>query len=45
MKDERVQNILENKHPYENFNKEVGSVGPFVTKFSELQGNVICNFQ
>ena len=45
MKDERAQNISEKKHPYENFNKEVGSVGPFVTKFSELQDNVISNFQ
>ena len=44
MKDEKVQNISEKKHPYENFNKEVGSRGPFVTKFSELQDNVISNF-
>lgn len=44
MKDEKVQNISEKKHPYENFNKEVGSGGQFVTKFSELQDIVISNF-
>ena len=44
MKGEKPQNISEKKHPYENFNKEVGSGVPFVTKFSELQDNVISNF-
>ena len=45
MKDERVQNILEKKHPYENFNKEVGSMGAFVSNFSTLEENVIPSFQ
>lgn len=45
MKDERVQNILEKKHPYENFNEEVGSMGPFVSNFSTSEENVIPSFQ
>ena len=45
MKDERAQKYLEKKYPYENFNKLVGSVDPFVTRFSRLQDNVISSFQ
>ena len=45
MKDERAQKYLEKKHPYENFNKEVGSVDQFVTRFFRLQDNVISIFQ
>ena len=45
MKDERAQNIFEKKYLYENINREVGSVGPFVFKFSRLEENVISSFQ
>ena len=45
MKDERAQNILEKNHLYESFNKEVGSVGPFVSNSSRLDENVVSSFQ
>lgn len=40
MKDERTHGILEKKHPYENFNKEVSSESSFVFNFSRLEENV-----
>ena len=45
MEDERAHNILEKKHPYDNFNKDVGSVDAFVSNFSRLGENEIFNYQ
>ena len=41
MKDERAQENLEKRHPYENFNKQVVSVDPFGTKSFRVQGNFL----
>ena len=41
MYDERAKENLEKKHRYENFNKQVGSVDPFGTKFIRVQINFL----
>ena len=45
MKNERAQESLEKKHPYDNLNKQVGSVDPFITNFFRLQDEETSSFQ
>ena len=44
MMDEKGQKNLEKKHPYENFNKQVGSICGFFVNFSRLHEKAISSF-